>query len=76
MRFSAICLPADLFKIIRPGLNSGEKIVISAVCTGMMSKFSFSSFFVNPLTYDALSGAIVFAFVQMLNNVNGVIEGS
>ena len=74
--FGSICLPADFFKIIRPGLNSGEKIVMSAVGTGMMSKFSFSSFFVNPLTYDSLSGAMALAFVQMLNNLDGVIEDS
>ena len=49
---------------------------MSAVGTGMKSKFSFPSFFVNPLTYDALSGAMALAFVQILNNVNGVIEGS
>ena len=61
--FGPICLPKDLFKTIRPGLNSGEKIVMSAIGTHTMSKFLFLSFFVNPLTYNALSGAMALAFV-------------
>ena len=73
--FGPTCLPASYFKTIRNGLNSGEKNVMSAVGKGMLRKFSFSSFFVNPLTYDALSGAMALAFVHILNNVDDVIEG-